>query len=197
MSEPDNTAPQTPTLGQRIGFNGLKMGIYLTFLAFLSAFAMGVPFLSFLVWGGSIGLPLFMYSHLRRSYGLIRFETTYGQLWAEGTASFFLGASIQAVAIYIGLRFLAPHFIADCMDQTMGLLADMGTPEARQMEAMLRQQIAAVGIPTNSAVAFNFLSTNFFIGVVMSALVSVILVFRYRDPERRDRLADYLEKHPY
>ena len=60
---------------------------------------------------GSIALPFALYVLLRRSLAERDFSATFSEVWLEGIASFFFGSMIQAVIIYLGLRFLAPHYL--------------------------------------------------------------------------------------
>ena len=128
MNTKSTNQPGRPVL-QRAAETGLYLGGYLSLLALATGLSQSAPAASLLVWAGSIALPFALYVLLRRSLAERDFSATFSEVWLEGIASFFFGSMIQAVIIYLGLRFLAPHtksiaVVADA--QQYGIAFGMG-----------------------------------------------------------------------
>lgn len=186
-----------PSFMERASLAGVSLGVYLTLLAVAAGFATAYWPVGLVVWGLSIGLPFYLYNKMRRSYGLTKFEMTLGTLWSEGVLSFFLGAAIQAVVVYILLTYVTPHFLETLITDTVSNLQTLGTPEALALAEQFEQIISSGSLPRPVDVAYNCIFTNTLIGVVMILVVCMILVWRYRNPQRRERLLEFLSKHPF
>ena len=181
-----NTTPpaQPPrTLAAVAAENGLSLGAYLIVLALLSGLSAAFGPATLLVWAGSIGLPFFFYTLLRRNYA---------ELWAQSLMSFFLAAMLQAVAVYCALRFIAPDFISSQVDTAIAAFESTGTPEGDMWASTLRNIITETGLPTPVDVTANLIVFNIFCGAVIGLVDSIVLRARYASAERRAR---YTESH--
>ncbi len=186
-----------PGFLERSSLNGLSLGVYLTLLAVAAGFATAYWPVGIAVWGLSIGLPFYLYNKMRRTYGHMDFKVTLSMLWGEGILSFFLGAAIQSVVVYLLLTYATPHFIDTLVTDTINNLQTLGTPEAQALAQQFEQIISAGQLPRPVDVAYNCIFMNTFIGIILVFVVCMILVWRYRDPNRRERLVEFLSKHPY
>ena len=153
-----NTTPpaQPPrTLAAVAAENGLSLGAYLIVLALLSGLSAAFGPATLLVWAGSIGLPFFFYTLLRRNYAEAGFASSTVELWAQSLMSFFLAAMLQAVAVYCALRFIAPDFISSQVDTAIAAFESTGTPEGDMWASTLRNIITETGLPTPVDVTAN------------------------------------------
>jgi hypothetical protein len=190
-----NTTPpaQPPrTLAAVAAENGLSLGAYLIVLALLSGLGAAFGPATLLVWAGSIGLPFFFYTLLRRNYAEAGFASSTVELWAQSLMSFFLAAMLQAVAVYCALRFVAPDFISSQVDTAIAAFESTGTPEGDMWASSLRNIITETGLPTPVDVTANLIVFNIFCGAVIGLVDSIVLRARYASTDRRAR---YTESH--
>ena len=186
-----NTTPpaQPPrTLAAVAAENGLSLGAYLIVLALLSGLSAAFGPATLLVWAGSIGLPFFFYTLLRRNYAEAGFASSTVELWAQSLMSFFLAAMLQAVAVYCAL----PDFISSQVDTAIAAFESTGTPEGDMWASSLRNIITETGLPTPVDVTANLIVFNIFCGAVIGLVDSIVLRARYASADRRAR---YTESH--
>lgn len=165
------------------------MGIYLSVLALASGASLHLPLLSWVVNGLSIAIPFFIYAILRRSLAETGFKATFAEMWAEGIAVFFLGSAIQAVVIYLGLRYWQPDLMGLMVDQTLAAFAQAQVPVPADAAAAL--ELVRHLSPTD--VLAQIMSMNLIGGMIISLILAAVLSVRYANQSRRQR---YLEKHP-
>ncbi len=188
MSTSTPQRPGRPVI-QRAAGGGLQLGLYLSLLAVASGASLHYPLLSWVVNILSIGIPFYVYAILRRSLAETRFKGTFSEMWAEGIAVFFLGSAIQAVVIYLGLRYLAPDLLGRMVDQTLQAFTQAGVAMPEDIGAALE----AVRRLSPTDVLAQIMSMNLIGGMVLSLLLAALLVVRYAGEDRRRR---YMEKHP-
>lgn len=179
--------PARPVI-HRAATGGLYLGLFLSVLALAAGGSLKMPFLSWVVNGLSLALPFFVYGLLRRSLAETGFAAKFSEMWAEGIAVFFLGSAIQAVVIYLGLRYLAPDLMNNMVDQALAAFAQahMALPaETAQALEMVRRLS-----PTD--VLAQIMSMNLIGGMILSLVLAAVLVVRYSNPQRRER---YIQKH--
>lgn len=181
---------QSYSLMSMAGRNGLWLGLYLTVLAYLTAFSVHSPLAGMAVWAGSIYLPFFLYRLQRTCYGRAHFNMTFMALWAMGMASFAFGACILALTVYVGLRWLAPDFVADCINQALDTLRAMNTADADALIDNVNRTIEQTGMPGPADVAAQMISMNIIGGALISVFTSAILYTRYSNPARRRKWFD-------
>lgn len=185
------TSPQNPgrALIHRAAEGGLFFGLYLSALAYTSgATVTGLSIMAWVSNGLTIGIPFFIYALLRKSYAETDFKTIFSEVWAEGIAIFFLGSAIQAVAIYLGLRYIAPDLLSQLAEQFAATFAQADITMSADMTSALH--ILRHLSPTD--VIAQIMSMNLIGGMVLSLLLAILLVARYANDDRRRR---YLQKH--
>lgn len=187
----NTTAPNRPgrPVIQRAAGGGLTLGIYLSVLALASGASLHVSLLSWVVNGLSIAIPFFVYAILRRSLAETGFKATFAEMWAEGIAVFFLGSAIQAVVIYLGLRYWQPDLMSLMVDQTLAAFAQAQV--AVPADAASALELVRRLSPTD--VLAQIMSMNLIGGMIISLILAAVLSVRYASQSRRQR---YLEKHP-
>ena len=179
----------------RAGLNGLSLGLYFIVLAGIVALSQKFGLAVILLWGIIVALPIYLYGLLRRSYGLSRFGRSYLQLVLEGVISFALGAAIQAIVVFAFIKIVMPDYISETYNNAVEACRTLGTPEAAQLGAMLEQMQAQQGLPSVAQLAASTINLYIITGFWLSVIVGGILVWRYRDGARRQRLLDAID-HP-
>lgn len=174
-------------LVQRAAGTGLVMGVYLTVMAVLTGIMQSVPVASIVVWAMTLGTPVVLYFLLRRSYAEADFRAPFSEMWTEGIAVFFLGAAIQGVVIYLGLRYLVPDYIADSMNTTLEVLSGQNTEAAAQLAANLQRLKEMNVLPSAADVTAQIMSMNIILGAFLSLIDCSVLFSRYRSETRRER----------
>lgn len=179
--------PARPVI-HRAATGGLYLGLYLSVLAIAAGASLNIPLLSWVVNGLSVALPFFVYGLLRKSLAETDFRAKFSEMWAEGISVFFLGSALQAVVIYLGLRYLVPDLMSQIVDQALTAFAQahVALPEdtAQALELMRRMS------PTD--ILAQIMSMNLIGGMIVSLILAAIVVVRYSNPERRER---YIRKH--
>lgn len=184
----DNKTGRPPrNLVQRAAGTGLVMGVYLTVMAVLTGIMQSVPVASIVVWAMTLGTPVVLYFLLRRSYAEGDFRAPFSEMWTEGIAVFFLGAAIQGVVIYLGLRYLVPEYIADSMNTTLEVLSGQNTEAAAQLAANLQRLKEMNVLPSAADVTAQIMSMNIILGAFLSLIDCSVLFSRYRSETRRER----------
>ena len=184
MNTKSTNQPGRPVL-QRAAETGLYLGGYLSLLALATGLSQSAPAASLLVWAGSIALPFALYVLLRRSLAERDFSATFTEVWLEGIASFFFGSMIQAVIIYLGLRFLAPHYLLNSVEMAIDYFNQMGTPAGDQWARTLTDIREHNGIPTAVDVVSQIISMNLIGGTFITLIDASILKARYSSEARR------------
>ncbi len=180
--------PPPRSIIQRSAENGLLIGAFLTALAVFTGLGTTSGIFGFLVWAGSIFLLFFVYALLRRSYAENSFQLGLPELWAETLAMFFFGAAIQAVVIYLLLRFVAPGFVGEQLQTAVDTFRSTGTPEGDQWAQTIENIRKHNGVPSATEVVSQTLIFNIFCGFVIGFVEAVTVKVRYSSQPRRERL---------
>lgn len=167
--------------------NGATLGLYLILLAVFSGLSSKFALATLLVWVGTIGLPFYLYRLMRSHYVETGFGLSVVELWSQAVLSFMLGSLLQAVAVYVLLRFAAPNFMAEQLQTAIDIFESLGTPTGDNYARALVEHRATFGVPTASQMAANLILLNTFCGAVLGLADAIILYARYRSPERRQR----------
>ena len=128
----------------------------------------------------AIFAAVMLYFLLRRSYAEADFRAPFSEMWTEGIAVFFLGAAIQGVVIYLGLRYLVPDYIADSMNTTLEVLSGQNTEAAAQLAANLQRLKEMNVLPSAADVTAQIMSMNIILGAFLSLIDCSVLFSRYR-----------------
>lgn len=168
MTESTPPAPPRPILA-RAAENGLRLGLYISALVIATGLSVHYAVASLIVWGGTIGMPFFVYHMLRRS------STSTGgwgfaELWSEGIASFFLGTLLPAAVAYVCLRFVTPTFISDTVAYAISYVEASGDAAMQPMADSLKAVVARQGLPTAADVAAQLISFNIIAGTLLSLI---------------------------
>lgn len=180
---------------QRASENGLFVGLYLIGLAVLMGLGTSYGTAGMALWVCSLYLPFFLYFLLRRSYAESNFSLGIPELWAETLAMFFFGAVIQAVVIYVLLRFVAPGFISAQLDTGLETFRSLNTPEGDRFAEILEAYRKQNGDPTAVQVVSNTIVMNIFCGFIIGLIDSVIVKIRYSSADRRERLLKNIKRN--
>lgn len=172
--------------------NGVSLGAYLILLALLSGLGSWAGIATLLVWAGSVGLPFFFYTLLRRNYAEASFTSGLAELWAQSLMSFVLASMLQAAVVYCVLRFMVPDFISSQIETAIANLESTGTPEGEIWASSFRRIIDETGVPTPVDVVANLIVFNVLCGAIIGLADSIVLRVRYASAERRAR---YTESH--
>lgn len=175
--------------------NGAILGLYLIMLALMTGAGTTYGIATLAVWLASAYLPVFLYTQMRRHYAEARWQLSVAELWSQALMSFVLGALIQAVAVYILLRFISPSFIATQVQTAIDTFKALQTPEGDAWAATLERIRANNGTPTAADVTANLIVFNTLCGAVLGLVDSVILAMRYRSPQRRQQYDDSHSKN--
>ncbi len=167
--------------------NGAILGLYLILLAVFTGLSASFGLATLLVWAGTIYLPFYVYKLMRAHHAEAGFSLSMAELWAQALMSFLLGALLQAVAVYVLLRFVAPDFVASQMEQAIETFRATGTPEGEMWADTLANIRSANGLPSAADVAANLIVFNIFCGAAIGLVDSIILHARYRSAARRER----------
>ncbi len=92
---------------------------------------------------------------------------------------------IQAVIIYLGLRFLAPHYLLNSVEMAIDYFNQMGTPAGDQWARTLTDIREHNGIPTAVDVVSQIISMNLIGGTFITLIDASILKARYSSEARR------------
>lgn len=176
---PDNspTPPPRP-ITARAAENGLRIGGYLCVLVLATGLASVFPASALVVWGGSIGLPFYLYRLLNRSHST-DVRPGLPELWAEGIASFFLGSLLPALLTYVLLRFVAPGFIAGTFAEAAVAFESLGTPQGDHWAEVMRDLLESKRIPTAADAAAQLISFNIIAGTALSLPAALIVKLRH------------------
>lgn len=190
----NNIPPPAPARSviHRAAENGLYLGLYLSVLALLAGVSQGSLLAGLGVWGLSLYMPFFVYRLLRKSLAERHFEAGFAEMWSEGIALFLLASMIQAVVIYLGLRYLAPDYMARSVDMAIEFFRAQGNEAGDTWVRTLQNLREQNGLPGPTDVAAQIISTNVVGGGFLSIILSAVLVTRYSSAERRQR---YMERH--
>lgn len=176
MSVSHPTPPPAP-ITERIARNGLFLGIYICVLVVATGLSTRYAAASIVVWVGSLGMPFFVYRLIRRNHLGCR-RPNFPELWAEGIGSFFLATLLPALLTYVLLRFVAPTFIIDTLEQSVVVLRSLGTPQWDEMASAIELLITRHKVPTAADVTSQIISTNIIVGTVISLIVSIFIVLK-------------------
>lgn len=191
MNDNAPTRPSMPLL-QAAGQNGVYLGVYLILLAVFAGLGMSFQAATFMVWAGSIYLPFFLYRLILRNQADSGFKRNPTELWALGICSYMFAALLQAVVVYVVLRFVVPTFIAEQINASIALCRELGSTEGDNLADNLQALVDATGYPTPVSVASNLIVFNIFASAILSLIVSLAIQIRYRYAARRE---EYLRKH--
>lgn len=191
----NDTPPRRPSraLAAIAAEDGTILGLYLVLLAVFTGLSAHFALATALVWAGSLYLPFYIYALLRRSHAEASFGLTVPELWSQALMGFILGSMLQALAVYVLLRFAVPNFIADQIASTIATLDALGTPEATALSQTLVELRQTNGIPAATDVVANLIVFNTFAGAVMGLADAIILKARYMNHARRAR---FTSSHP-
>lgn len=167
--------------------NGAMLGLYLILLAVFTGLSSGFAAATLLVWAGTIGLPFYLYRLMRTHYAETGFSVSTVELWSQAVLSFMLGSLLQAAAVYVLLRFVAPGFMAEQLQTAIEAFEALGTPTGDMYAHVLSEQRATFGVPTAAQIAANLILFNTLCGAVLGLADAIILRARYSSPERRRR----------
>lgn len=187
----DNGNPGRPVI-QRAGVNGVTLGLYLIGLALLSGLSIRSALAGLLVWVGSIYLPFFFYRVLLAGYAETHFKASLAEIWSEGLASIFFGSALQAVFIYVCLRYIDPTFVADVWNTSIATLEAQPGHDFDALVEAFRQIEAAGKLPGALDVMMQVMTMNLIGGALLSMVEAAIITLRYSDESRRNR---YLARH--
>jgi len=182
--------PPPSLIINRAGRNGLWLGAYLSALAVGTGLSAGIPLMSFAVWALTLYLPFYTYRLIVRGYAASDFRSRFVDLWAEGIVSFLLGSLFQALVVYVGLRFVAPGFIATQVNTAIEILRAAAEPSAMAMADNIEEIIATTGLPKAVDVTVQLIAFDIITGFVLSLIATPIAMTAYSSPEKRRR---YLE----
>lgn len=168
------------SLFRRGADDGVPFGCYLVILFTLLTFGIKVPLLSLPAMLMIIGVPLWTYRRLRKTYVDEHGMTKFSALWMQGIVMFFCGGLLMALAAYIYMAYITPTFIVD----QMKFVADTysGTEIGATMETALKNKI----IPTPIQSAMEMLWMSVFSGSILSILMALLVQAR-RVPDRNRR----------
>ena len=173
--------------------NGAVLGLYLILLAVFTGLSSSFGLASLLVWAGSIYLHFYLYRQMRAHHAESGFSLSLAELWAQALMSFLLAALLQAVAVYVLLKFVAPDFVASQMQLAIDTFAATGTPEGDIWAKTLTDLRKANGVPSAADVVSNLIVFNILCGAFMGFCDALILHARYRSTKRRQQ---YMQSHP-
>ncbi len=176
MSTQAPTPPPRPIFA-RAADNGLYLGLYICAMVLALGFSLSFTPAVLVVYGGTIGLPFFVYRMLRRSSTAAAGRLSFPELWAEGIATFFLGTLLPALTAYLCLRFIAPTFIADTLSYAIAVFESQDTPEWNLWAETLRDTTAQSGLPTPVDVAAQLISFNIIVGTALSFFSAIAVTF--------------------
>ena len=172
---PDSTFVHPRKIFNRAGNDGIIVGAYLSGLALMTGFSVKVGLFSILVWVFSLYLPFFVYRLISRGYKADGYRSRFSDLWAQGISTFFFASIILAAVVYVCLRFIAPHFIADQFAAAMALFNQTGTPEGMEIAETLKRVSETNSLPTASDVSMEMIVFNLLVGTVISLFCAAIL----------------------
>lgn len=181
--KPMNSNPQSGpprAIVSVAGDNGAYLGLYLILLAVFSGLSQSFGLATFLVWAGSVYLPFFLYRLLKNHYVSSGYRLSALEIWANALLSWLLGALLQAVAVYVLLRWAVPDFVASQMQTAIDTFRSIGTPEGDMWAEKLENLRAVAGIPTASDVASNLIVFNILCGAIVGFVDAVVLKLRCR-----------------
>ena len=180
------------TLVQRATSWGLPLGLYLIGLALLCGTSMSSAVAGLLIWVGTIYFPFYLYKLLRQGYAETDFRSGMAEIWAEGIASIFLGSAIQALFIYVALRYIDPGFIATVWQTTIDTLKAQPGNEFDAMVAAFERVQRIGALPSPVDVMVQVMTMNLMGGTILSLIEAALIVSRYSDAGRRER---YIKKY--
>lgn len=187
----NGTQPGRPII-QRAATGGLRMGLYLIGLALATAMSLHSSICAIIVWVGTIYFPIYLYKQLVAGYAETGFSIHLSEIWSEGIATIFLGSAIQAVFIYVGLRYFDPTYISTVWQTTADALGAMPGDDYKAMADTFNQMQEAHALPTAVDVMSQIILMNLIGGAVLSLVDAALVYTRYSDHERRSR---YTAKH--
>lgn len=177
-----NSTPTPPpaSIATRAAENGLVISGCILALLLLSGISVAFPAAGFLIWLGSMAMPVVLYKLLARSHRREQCSLGFAEIWAEGIASFFLGTLVPALAVYLLLKYAYPDFIANQVDSTIEYFRSMGNAQGDQWVKTLSDIQARSALPTAADVAANIISFNIIVGTTLSLLVTPFVKLRNR-----------------
>lgn len=176
MQENTNGVPPKPILS-RASENGLYLSLYISVLVLTLGFGVHFPVATFILWVGSLALPVFVYRMLRKSQRDCGGSLSFSELWAEGIATFMLGTLVPAVVAYVALKFVVPTFMSDTLNYALSVLAEQKTAETEQMADVIRN-LQKMKMPTPVDVASQIISFNIIVGTFLSLVLAAIVKLR-------------------
>ncbi len=190
----ETTTPTPLSLIRRSGEDGLRTGAYLSALAVASGLSSYFPILSFAVLAASVWLPFYACRLSRNTYCENSFKSRFVDLWASGICTFFFGSLIQALVIYVCLRFIAPGFITDQINSLIEVYRSVGQPATVEIADDLERMRDKGLLPTPSIIAQQMIVINIFIGTVISLISASYAKLAYSSPQKRQKLTDKRNK---
>ncbi len=165
--------------------NGAILGLYLILLAIFTGLGSSFGLATLLVWAGSIYLPFFLYRLMHAHYREAGYTLSLAELWAQGLMSFLLGSLLQAAAVYVLLRFVAPDFMASQMQLAIDTFRTLGSPQGEALATQIETVRSTLGVPTAADIAANLIVFNILCGAVIGLANAIILTVRHRSRGRR------------
>lgn len=166
--------------------NGAILGLYLILLAIFTGLGSSFGLATLLVWAGSIYLPFFLYRLMHAHYREAGYTLSLAELWAQGLMSFLLGSLLQAAAVYVLLRFVAPDFMASQMQIAVDTFRALGSPQGEALATQIETVRSTLGVPTAADIAANLIVFNILCGAVIGLANAIILTVRHRSRANRD-----------
>lgn len=166
--------------------NGAILGLYLILLAIFTGLGSSFGLATLLVWAGSIYLPFFLYRLMHAHYREGGYTLSLAELWAQGLMSFLLGSLLQAAAVYVLLRFVAPDFMASQMQLAIDTFRTLGSPQGEALATQIETVRSTLGVPTAADIAANLIVFNILCGAVIGLANAIILTVRHRSRANRD-----------
>ncbi len=154
---------------------GLLLGFFWAFKYLFVIFGMHNPAISTIGSLLSLGTPMLLFHFLvKYNTGWMEHEMRYGQGVRFSILLFFFASILEALMVFIHVRWIDPAFIANLFE---GLIELAGTME---ISKALGAQLAEQPLPDPFSYIFsNVIMANVFLGLALSLLV-VPLAKRYR-----------------
>jgi len=178
-----HNSPHTPppsSIATRAAENGIVISGCILILLAVCCLSIAHTAASFLLWIGTIAMPVVIYKLLTRSYRRGHCSMGFAEIWAEGIASFFLGSLVPALTVYLLLKYAFPDFIANQLDNTIEFFRAMGNAQGDQWVKTLTDIRANSPIPSAADVAANIISFNIVAGTTLSLVVTPFVKLRNR-----------------
>lgn len=166
---------------------GTYMGAYWILKFILFPLGLTIPFLLFLFFGLTLGVP-FMGYYYARTYrnkvcgGTIRFL----QAWVFIVFMYMFAALLTAVAHYIYFRFIDHGFIIDTYLNMLNGVTKSDVPGMEGYISQLREALGTVNTLTPIDITMQLMSQNVFYGSIL-AVPTALFVMRKPKPAEQPK----------